>query len=208
MTTSSKAVKLTDSHGRGPRRYASKVDLLLDMHEAPVNPNGVAMKLRHSAALLMVVLGLAATSGALAETQDAIQSKVIKTEAGDVVLVQTVVVEAAVRDVWNAYATSDGWMAWASPLADVDIRAGGTIRTHYGPDAKIGDVGTNTLHVVNYVPERLLTLRAELSERWPDVMKEDEGKLMNVIVFEPMGERRTRVLSYGVGYRDVPAYDK
>ena len=58
------------------------------------------------------------------------------------------------------------------------------------------------------MPERVLTLKAELSERWPDVMKEDDGNLMNVIVFEPMGEKRTRVLSYGVGYRDLPAYEE
>lgn len=42
---------------------------------------------------------------------------------------------------------------------------------------------------------------------WPDVMKQDDGKLMNVIVFEPLGEKRTRLLLYGVGYRDLPAYE-
>ena len=156
--------------------------------------------------VLGVVLLLASSPGLADEANPQIESRVVTTEANELILVQKVVVEAPIGEVWRAYTTSAGWMAWAAPLAEVDLRAGGTIRTHYGPDAKIGDPGTNTLHIVNYVPERVLTLRAELSERWPDVMKEDEGKLMNVIVFEADGESVTRLESYGVGYRDLPAY--
>jgi uncharacterized protein YndB with AHSA1/START domain len=153
----------------------------------------------------MLALVAALTGGALAEE---VRSEVVKTDTGELVLVQEILIEAPVARVWEAYATSDGWMAWAVPLAEVDLRAGGTIRTHYGADAEIGDPGTITLHIVNYVPERVLTLQAEVSDRWPDVMKEDAGNLMNVIVFEELGESETRVRSYGVGYRDLPAYDE
>ena len=163
-----------------------------------------------SARHLLTVLGcgLLLSSGiAVAEdVKPQIKSEILKTEAQEMVLVQEAWVDAPIAEVWRAYTTSEGWMAWAAPLADVDLRAGGTIRTHYGADAKIGDPGTNTLHIVNYVPERVLTLRAELSERWPDVMKQDDGKLMNVVVFDAQGESTTRIQSYGVGYRDVPAY--
>jgi len=158
--------------------------------------------------LLVLALSQTCSTLTLADELNPIRSEVLKTEAGELVLVQEVVIEAAVSDVWKAYTTVDGWMAWASPLVEIDLRAGGTIRTHYGQDAKIGDEGTNTLYIVNYVPERLLTLRAELSARWPDIMREDDGKLMNVIVFESAGEKRTRIFSYGVGYRDLPAYEE
>ncbi len=137
---------------------------------------------------------------------EAIRSRLITTAADELVLVQEVVVEAAVGEVWKAYATAEGWMAWSAPVAQVDLRAGGTIRTHYVAGAAIGDPGTNVLNIVNYVPERVLTLRAELNDRWPEVMRQDEGRLMNVIVFESLGDERTRILSYGVGYRDLPAY--
>jgi len=147
---------------------------------------------------------------ALAESpgiSDAIRSESLRTAAGEIVLVQTADFDAPVADVWAAYTTGEGWMAWAAPAAEVDLRAGGTIRTNYTPGAKVGDPGTNTLHIVNYVPERILTLRAELTADWPEVMKEDDGKLMNVIVFEEVSDRSTRVRSYGVGYRDTPAYN-
>ena len=138
----------------------------------------------------------------------AIQSQMLKTAAGEMILAQEIVVEASLARVWEAYTTSAGWMAWAAPRAEVDLRAGGTIRTHYGAEASIGDPGTNTLHIVNYVPEKVLTLRAEISDRWPEVMKEDAGNLMNVILFDARGETETLIRSYGVGYRDLPAYDE
>lgn len=165
------------------------------------------MSTRRQIFLVGIGFLLVSSVGLAEEVSPSIESQVVKTDASEMILVQEVVVEAPIDEVWRAYTTSAGWMAWAAPVAEVDLRAGGTIRTHYGPDAKIGDPGTNTLHIVNYVPERVLTLRAELSDRWPDVMKEDEGKLMNVILFEAQGESATRVESYGVGYRDLPAYD-
>ena len=159
-------------------------------------------------ALLALLFCVAAGAQSKADSKKKTLSEIVKTDAGELVLVQTITIEAPVSDVWKAYTTSDGWMAWAAPKALVDLRAGGTIKTHYGPGAKIGDPGTNVLHIVNYVPERILTLRAALSDRWPAVMKEDNGKLMNVIVFESIDDKRTRVQSFGVGYRDLPAYEE
>ena len=37
-------------------------------------------------------------------------------------------------------------------------------------------------------------------------MKEDAGRLMTVVVFQPINDNRTHVISYGVGYRDTPVY--
>lgn len=152
------------------------------------------------AAVILMIPALA-----LAEEKP-VQSEVRTTEAGELILAQELVVDAPIARVWEAYTTSEGWMAWAAPMAEVDLRVGGTIRTHYGADAEIGDPGTNTLHIVNYVPEKVLTLKAEISERWPEVMKTDAGNLMNVIVFEEIDDSTTRVRSYGVGYRDLPEY--
>ncbi len=139
---------------------------------------------------------------------DSIQSRTIKAGNGDLVLEQVFEVGAPISEVWKAYTTDAGYSAWAAPQAHVDLRAGGSILAHYNPQAELGDKGTITLHIVNYVPERLLTLRAELGENWPDIMKEDHENLMEITHFEPLGENLTRVSSYGVGYRDKPAYNE
>ena len=174
-----------------------------------MHPLGTA-KAGHTALLLVLPLALGLVGARASQEAEpaAIHSRVLKTDAGELVLVQEALIEAPVAAVWKAYTTTEGWCAWASPVAEVNLRIGGTIRTHYDPAAEIGAPGTNVLHILNYVPERLLTLQAELSDRWPQVMREDAGNLMNVIVFSPEGEERTRVLSYGVGYRDLPAYDE
>ncbi len=140
--------------------------------------------------------------------QEAIQSHVQTTAAGERILVEEVWLDAPVATVWAAYATADGWESWAAPKAEVDLRVGGTIRTQYDPAAAIGDPGTNTLRIVNYVPERLLTLKADLQPNWPELLKQDADNLSNVILFEEVAPGRTRLRSYGIGYRDTPEYDE
>ncbi|HPF68912.1 MAG TPA: SRPBCC domain-containing protein [Flavobacteriales bacterium] len=157
-------------------------------------------------AFRLTLLTLALATRTLA-ADPAIRSELLDADAGARILLQELTVQAPVAHVWAAYTTGEGWMAWAAPRAEVDLRPGGLIRTHYGADAEIGDPGTNVLHIVNFVPERILTLQAEVTERWPDVMKADAEHLMNVIVFQPLGDEATLVQSYGVGYRDDPAYD-
>ena len=133
-------------------------------------------------------------------------SQVLRTDANELILIQEVSFDAPIADVWRAYITAEGWTAWASPKAEIDLRVGGTIRTAY--QGEIGGSNTNTLHIVNYVPEKLLTLRAELSRNWPAIMQEDAERLSNVILFDETKEGVTRVQSYGIGYTDAPEYDQ
>ena len=165
---------------------------------------GVSLAAACLAVVVVGARGQVANHGGSGE----LSSRIIRTSAGERILIQEITIEAPRAAVWESYGTADGWMAWAAPLAEVDLRAGGTIRTHYTPGASIGDPGTNVLHIVNYVPERVLTLQAEVQQNWPDIMKEDAENLMNVVVFEAQGANRTRVMSYGVGYRDTPAYEE
>lgn len=162
-----------------------------------------------SVLILLIPLLLLFSIGAVGGDgeSEAIRSHVVITDAEERVLIEVVIIDAAVADVWAAYVTDEGWTGWASPKANIDLRCGGTILTHYGQDAEIGDPGTNTLHIVSYVPERLLTLRAELAPNWPEIMKEDADNMSNVILFEEISPTQTRLTSYGIGYQDAPEYD-
>jgi uncharacterized protein YndB with AHSA1/START domain len=133
-------------------------------------------------------------------------SVVSKTDANELILKQEVSFAASIEDVWRAYTTADGWTAWASPKAEIDLRVGGTIRTAY--EGEIGGSKTNTLHIVNYVPYRLLTLRADVSSNWPEIMQEDAEKLSNVVLFDEIADGVTRIESFGIGYTDAPEYDQ
>ncbi|MEM7049527.1 MAG: SRPBCC domain-containing protein [Acidobacteriota bacterium] len=139
---------------------------------------------------------------------DHLSSEVLTTDAGERILYHQVILDAPRDIVWQAYSTAEGWRAWVAPLAEVDLRVGGTIRTNYNPEGELGDASTNTLTIVNYVPETLLTLRAELSKNWPKILQEDAENLTNVLLFEELSDSKTRLRSYGIGYRDRPEYDE
>lgn len=167
-----------------------------------------------ASALVLVAAVVAAAprsvglEGARQDEPDPIRSRVDVLPTGERILVEEVVVEAPLAAVWSAYTTEEGYTAWAAPKARIDLRVGGTILTQYGADAEIGDPGTNTLHIVNYVPERLLTMRAEVGDNWPEVMKQDGERLTNVVLFEALSPTRTKVESYGIGYGTSPEYER
>ena len=169
------------------------------------------MKIRSCVIALLCLIPLQISSPEPTKQEDpessAITSRVETTDAGERILIHEVLINASVEDVWRAHTTDAGWALWSSPLVEIDLRVGGTIRTHYDEDAKLGDPGTNTLHIVNYVPRRVLTLKADISQNWPEVLKQDGDRLTNVILFEELDDNRTRLISYGIGYRDTPEYD-
>ncbi len=124
----------------------------------------------------------------------------------NMILKQSFEVNTTLDLVWDAYTTKKGWESWATPIAEIDFKINGIIKTNYNKDGKIGDDSTITLHIVNYIPKRMLTLQAELTKNFPEFMKEDEKDLFNMILFEEISPTRTRVVSYGIGYKNNDKY--
>jgi uncharacterized protein YndB with AHSA1/START domain len=108
--------------------------------------------------------------------------------------------------VWDAYTTKEGWENWSVPMAEVDLKIGGTIKTNYNPNGQIGDSKTIVTHIINYVPMRLITLQAEITENFPEFMKKEASNFYNVIYFDEVEPGRTNVKSFGIGYRNTPKY--
>ena len=138
------------------------------------------------------------------EKEERIESKVETSSNGDVFLIQELTLKAPVEKVWDAYTTTKGWQAWVAPVSSVDLKIGGLIKSNYRKDGKLTDDDAITIHVINYVPNRVLTLKSELGENFPAVLKEQEERMYNVITFEPKGEKETKLVSYGIGYKDSP----
>jgi uncharacterized protein YndB with AHSA1/START domain len=133
-------------------------------------------------------------------------SVVDSSHTNNMVLRQTFEVNVPLDSVWNAYTTKKGWESWATSIADIDFKVNGLIRTNYNKDGKIGDDATITLHIINYIPKRMLTLQAELTKNFPEFMKEDEKDLFNMILFEEITPSKTKVISYGIGYKNNQKY--
>ncbi len=150
--------------------------------------------------LCIITLSLQGQSD-FAASENLVHSSIDSSQVENVVLIQEFQVEASLEDTWKAYTTKEGWESWAAAKASVDLKNGGIIKTTYDPTIKLGDEGTITLHVVNFVPHRMITLQAELTPHFPEFMKEDAAHMYNVVLFEEIEKQRTKITSYGIGYK-------
>lgn len=135
-----------------------------------------------------------------------VTSWVDSTNSNELVLVQEFTVNVPLDSVWNAYTTERGWQNWAVPLAKIDWKVGGIIKTNYNKNGVIGDSTTIVNHIVNYVPHTLITLQAEITENFPEFMKKEAEDIYNVIYFEKSGQGKTTITSYGIGYKNNKKY--
>ncbi len=138
--------------------------------------------------------------------ENRIISKVDSTNGRDIVLIQEFDVNVSIDSVWNAYTTKKGWESWATALAEIDVKNGGIIRTNYNKTGRIGDSTTIVLYVKNYVPKKLITLQAELTGNFPEFMKKDWQNMYNIVHFDAIEPSRTKVISYGIGYKNNSKY--
>jgi len=143
-------------------------------------------------------------TGEISESR--ITSVVDSSNADNLVLKQFFTVNVPLDSVWNAYTTKKGWESWATSIAEIDFKVNGVIKTNYNKEGKIGDESTIVLHIINYVPRRALTLQAELSTHFPEFMKQDEKDMFNMILFEEISPTKTKVISYGIGYKHNEKY--
>jgi uncharacterized protein YndB with AHSA1/START domain len=119
--------------------------------------------------------------------------------SGDRSLQLAITVPATPHEVFQAFATSEGFSSWAVPVAKVDLRVGGLIESSYDARAKIGDPNNIKNAILGYVPDRLLIIR---NVQAPAGFADPElfGKTVTMIEFQPVGPKATRVMLTNAGY--------
>jgi uncharacterized protein YndB with AHSA1/START domain len=112
-------------------------------------------------------------------------------------------INAAPAEVWRLFTTAEGYKATGVAQAEIDLRIGGEIRSHYDPNGRLGDAETIVNEILAYEPERMLSIRvrqapaslphrAALAGTW------------TVLYFNPAGANMTQVRIVGLGYDDSP----
>jgi len=110
-------------------------------------------------------------------------------------------VNAPVAEVWRLFTTSEGYKSSGVDQAEVDLRVGGLIRTHYDPKGSLGDPQTMVNEILAYEPQRMLALRIKqppASFPYRDAV----AGTWTIIYFTPSGQDMTHVRIVGLGYRD------
>jgi Activator of Hsp90 ATPase homolog 1-like protein len=127
------------------------------------------------------------------------------TEAdGSKVLRLSLVVPAERTAVWARFTTTEGYTAWATPMAKVDFGLNGLIEASYDANAKAGDADNIRNRIIAYTPHRMIALK---NENAPAALpgRETFGEIVTVMEFEdaPGG---TKVSITGVGYKPGEPY--
>jgi uncharacterized protein YndB with AHSA1/START domain len=126
---------------------------------------------------------------------------------GERVLQLATVVEAPVARAWAAFASEEGFRAWAVPLARIDLRVGGSIESSYDPKVPLGSGKTIRNEIVALVPERLLVIR---NVQAPPGVPFDAAifqSTQTAMWFEPLDAGRTRITLAAGRFLAGPAYD-
>ncbi len=81
-------------------------------------------------------------------------------DAKDNRLVVEGVVDASVEEVWKAFTTTEGLKSWLAPHADIELKVGGKMRTHYDPKGQLGDANSIENTILSFDPQRMFSIKA------------------------------------------------
>ncbi len=122
------------------------------------------------------------------------------------VLRHEIIVNADQADVWRAFTTSEGLRSFAAPVAQIDLRIGGTWESSYNPDARIGDPNNIQNEVLSFLPMEMLSTRIKRTP--PGFPHPELGKqLWTVLQFFDLGNRQVKVVGSMLGWQDGPDWE-
>jgi uncharacterized protein YndB with AHSA1/START domain len=103
--------------------------------------------------------------------------------------------------VWAALATKEGQESWNVSHAEIDLKVGGKMLTHYDAKGRIGDPNTIENIILSYEPYRMLSIKVgNPPEKFP--FKNAIKNVWHVFHFEDAGPSGTRLRIVGLGYGD------
>jgi uncharacterized protein YndB with AHSA1/START domain len=110
-------------------------------------------------------------------------------------------INAPVDAVWAALVTKEGQESWNVAHAEIDLKVGGKMRTHYDAAGRIGDPNTIENTILCFEPNRMLAIQVmNPPEKFP--FKNAIKKIWTVVYFEDAGPSLTRLRIVGNGYGD------
>jgi uncharacterized protein YndB with AHSA1/START domain len=150
------------------------------------------MTMRYWQTMIGVVLVAAGVGAAQAVQEETKMPPTATAGAQTPPAVWEAIINAPPAEVWKVFSTGEGFKKLGVAKAEVDLRPGGLIRTHYSPEGVLGDEGTIQNQIMAFEPERMIAFRIfQPPKGFP--FKEAWKKTWSVATFTDLGDRRTNL---------------
>ena len=162
----------------------------------------------HSALTSLLCLSAFLTVAQAVRPGQNVKATITHTKTGEQVVTVEAIFKPPPASVWKWFSTEEGYKCWAAPVVRLDLRTGGKLETNYNKSAAIGDPGTISLDILNYVETEVLTFKVKLNESFSDRLRSEDDKLQEIIQLQRLPGGGTRMVSSMVGWGTGPDWDK
>ena len=153
-------------------------------------------------------LALAVSGGASAEGKypDVRDTSMLDAQ-GARVLQLSIELNAPPTAVWSAFMDAPTVRRWSAPLAEIDLRQGGSMEESYDPKAPLGGPENIRHEIIAYVPGRTAVFR---NVNAPSALPARElyRRIVSILQVDDLGGGRSRLTLSQTGYAKSPEFDK
>jgi uncharacterized protein YndB with AHSA1/START domain len=145
-----------------------------------------------SLTLRILVLSLALTAG-------------LPSRAAERAIDKSVEVAATLDQAWDAWTTREGIISFFAPDAKIEPHVGGAFQIYFDPTAPPGSKGADDMRYLALQPKTMISFDWNAPPSLPEARAQ---RTFVVVRFEPVGERRTRIVLHHTGWGDGGEWDK
>jgi uncharacterized protein YndB with AHSA1/START domain len=156
--------------------------------------------------LAAIGASLVVTSGA-ARAAD-VRASIVPMASGERAVRVDATLKQPPETTWKFFSTEDGLKCWAAPVIRLDLRIGGSLKSNYDRSASIGDAGTISLGILNYVENEVMTYKVSLNDAFSAELRSQDGNLQEIIQLQRRPDGGTHLVSSMVGWGTGAEWDK
>ena len=152
--------------------------------------------------------GLESVTGKPDISSQGIMNSSFITANGERFLRFEIILDTTIAESWKLIATEEGIKKWMAPVAILDLKIGGMLKTNYNETAKIDDKGTITLGIISYIPSEILTYKITLNELFAEKCRKEDKNLQHIIQLKSPSKNKTKITSLMVGWGQGKDWDE
>jgi len=129
----------------------------------------------------------------------------LSSRAAERAIDKSVEVAATPDQAWDAWTTREGIISFFAPDAKIEPHVGGAFQIYFDPTAPPGSRGADDMRYLALQPKTMISFDWNAPPSLPEARAQ---RTFVLVRFEPVGERRTRIVLHHTGWGDGGEWDK